>query len=82
MSNTLGDIRVQQRGFGEIVFGDSKNERCSLRQSSAIDQSLDDPFPGTSYVWLGRSDTPMHLDREQVKALRKHLKNWLKEGTF
>ncbi len=44
MASTLGDVRVQQRGFGEIVFGDSKNERCSLKQSSAIDPSLDDPF--------------------------------------
>jgi hypothetical protein len=88
MSKTLGDVQVTERGFQKIVFGDTNNERCSLQASSAIDGASMIDSPGCSFVWLGidygqgNEKTRMHLNRDQVKALRKHLKSWLQDGVF
>ncbi len=84
---SLGDVRESERGFEKIVFGDANDQRCSLQQSSAIDSSLYGHAPGAGYVWLGLDSGAndvhrMHLNRDQVKALRMHLKTWLKRGVF
>ncbi len=85
----LGDVRTSERGFQKIVFGDANDQRCSLQQSSAIDGSLDGHAPGAGFVWLGvdygsgdDKSVRMHLNRRQVKSLRRLLKRWLENGTF
>ena len=57
-----------------------------LQQSSwggGHDPALKHPPPGKFYVWLGKKDHRMlHLNREQVRELVKHLTNWLEKGEF
>lgn len=79
---TLGKVQRTARGFEFIKFKDRYGEGCSLQASSLADYTE----PGSSAVWLGL-DTPekverMHLDRNQVKALVRHLTAWLERNTF
>lgn len=87
---TLGRVKHTERGFELIEFKDHYELPCSLQASSmAVFQK-----PGTSAIWLGCENNcfhpstneamspRMHLDREQVKALVRHLTQWLEKDTF
>lgn len=87
---TLGEIKQTNRGFALIEFKDRYSMSCSLQQSSLAEYEP----PGSSAVWLGAENNQyhkitgeplsprMHLDRNQVTALIKHLENWLKTNKF
>jgi hypothetical protein len=66
------------RGFELIEFVDHNGERCVLQQSSLAIFTR----PGSSAVLLGVSGIKMHLDLKQVKALLKHLNQWVETGSF
>lgn len=74
----LGPLTTTNRGFERIEFTDRCNARCSLQQSSLADSDR----PGASAVWLGVGDHRMHLLREQVIDLIKHLQQWLDYNSF
>lgn len=79
----LGKLRKTGRGFDIVDFDDANGRMCSLQQSSAIGDSSDAAeLPGTSFVWLGREDARMHLDREQVSGLVERLQLWLDTGSI
>ncbi len=81
----LGEIDVTDRGFECIVFKDLAGTDCFLQQSSLIDDDEESPLlvnPGTSAVWLGILDNPMHLNRRQVKRLVAILELWIDCGRF
>jgi hypothetical protein len=75
-------VEKTNRGFEIIYFKDRYDMACSLQQSSAIDDT-ERGFenPGSSFIWLGSSER-MHLDRETVTELIKHLKKWVETGKF
>jgi hypothetical protein len=86
----LGKVTRTERGFSLIEFQDYYSEPCSLQASSlALYQQ-----PGVSAVWLGCEQAKnhhvtgkqlsprMHLHRNQVEALVKHLQKWLETGKF
>ncbi len=77
------------RGFELINFVDVYGKKCALQQSSAIGDKVSEiDNPGSSFIWFGVQKEPadlrarMHLSREQVKELVKHLNKWLKKGRF
>lgn len=74
----LGRQIKPDRGFPLIEFTDCYNHICDLQCSSLAHS----PRPGVSAIWLGREDRRMHLTRSQVKALIRHLKNWIRKGEF
>lgn len=80
----LGKISHTGRGFELIEFEDRYGEKCSLQMSSIADN----PYPGTSAIWLGcdslkdEDRTRMHLNRSQVADLILHLQAWLEHGSF
>ena len=74
----LGNVTQFDHGFPIIYFVDWYQEVCSL-QCSDLAHS---PFPGTSAILLGRDNARMHLTRSQVKALIRHLENWIRKGEF
>lgn len=77
-------VQTTPRGFEIVCWNDVNAEVCQLQQSSAIDfnnaKGLSDP--GSSFVWLGRQDDRMHLDRGMVKDLIVALQRWLDTGSF
>jgi hypothetical protein len=76
-------ITTTARGFERIDFKDRCGDDCSLQQSSAIgDAENAGDRPGSSFIWLGADADGMHLDRQQVRELIKHLEAWLKTGSF
>lgn len=90
VTQSLGPLERTSRGFERIKFKDHYGDQCSLQASSlAIYEK-----PGTSAIWLGQESEKthpatgeklgarMHLNREQVEALVKHLQAWLKNDTF
>ncbi len=74
----LGRVTRTNRGFELIEFLDLYECKGSLQASSLAIYVK----PGTSAIWLGREDYRLHLDRDQVKALVRHLQSWLKNDTF
>ena len=69
------------RGFQQIDFTDHSDDDCSVWQSSAIDDTqrgLENP--GSSCLWLGTVECPMHLSREHVGELLAVMQTWLKTG--
>lgn len=87
----LGDVVKNERGFEVIDFRDLYGAQCSLQQSSLAEYVQ----PGISAVWLGCDNNQpphhvtgdemsprMHLNRDQVTALIRHLRSWLKSGSF
>jgi hypothetical protein len=80
--------RQTERGFEIVDFDDFNQVSCSLQQSSVVGHYKDSlQKPGTSCVWLGINSFDavsmrMHLDREQVAGLVKHLQSWLDTGSF
>jgi len=88
---TLGRVNETHRGFEIIEFNDRYDAACSLQQSSLAEYTQ----PGSSAIWLGceKNAEPhhvtgspmaprMHLDRNQVKALIRHLQSWIDTGSF
>lgn len=73
-------INVTERGFECIEFEDANNNDCSLQQSSATERLYS--TPGASFVWLGIDKVRMHLNRQMVEELVKHMSAWLKYGSF
>lgn len=82
-------VKKTARGFEIIEFTDKYGEKCSLQQSSIVGSEQ----PGATAIWLGCDENGkthlgeqlsprMHLDRKQVKEIVKHLKAWLKTGSF
>ena len=81
---TATEVQRTDRGFEFIDFNDDHGNTCTIQQSSVI-KDYDDAIcrPGSSCIWLGiKPENHMHLDRDQVKWLRKKLKIWLKTGSF
>jgi hypothetical protein len=77
--NALGPVTLTGHGFEIIEFKDRYDALCSLQASSLAEYKK----PGTSAVWLGTEGSGrMHLDREQVAALIRHLQNWLDNDSF
>lgn len=74
----LGEVKSTGRGFELVEFNDHYGTPCTLQQSSLAVYTQ----PGTSAVWLGPGTTRMHLDVKQVRALVRHLRAWLKTGSF
>jgi len=74
----LGHVTQTSRGFELIEFADHYECTGNLQASSL---AINDE-PGTSAIWLGRERDRLHLNRDQVKALIKHLQSWLKNNTF
>ena len=74
----LGPVTQTSRGFELVEFKDFYEFTGTLQASSL---AINDE-PGTSAVWLGRERDRLHLNRDQVKALIKHLQSWLKNNTF
>lgn len=74
----LGKQFEGDNDFPMIYFVDHYQDVCSLQVSSLAHS----PFPGKSAIWLGRENHRMHLTRTQVKALIRHLKNWIRKGEF
>jgi hypothetical protein len=66
------------RGFEIIRFADRNGLECRLQQSSVADYEP----PGTSAIWFGFGDNPMHIDLAMLKELIPHLQRWVDEGTF
>ncbi len=88
-------VGATSRGFELIEFEDRNGHKCSLQQSSAIDDTERGmEQPGSSMVWLGCDENAyhsqtgepqsprMHLSREHVQALMPMLKRWLDDGSF
>lgn len=72
-----------ERGFERVDFKDTNSRECSLQQSSSTDHNYwQTALPGTSFLWLGRGDERMHLDRGQVEELRDRLAAWLETGSI
>lgn len=74
----LGPVTRTNRGFELVEFTDSSFLKGSLQASSCAVYVK----PGTSAIWLGREGHRLHLHRDQVEALIKHLRSWLKNDTF
>ncbi len=74
----LGPVTRTNRGFELIEFLDCYDDKGSLQASSLAVYVK----PGTSAIWLGREGHRLHLHRDQVEALIKHLRSWLKNDTF
>jgi len=71
------------RGFGMLIHEkypyDGTIERVAQHSSAIGDYKDSFDKPGSSYLWVGENH---HLNREEVKELVKHLKNWLKTGSL
>jgi len=79
----LGPVFTTNRGFDCIEFRDAHRVKCSLQQSSAIDDTERGmENPGSSFLWLGTQIERMHLSRDQVTALVGHLQTWLELGSL
>lgn len=80
----LGEDTTTDRGFQVVEFRDAYAYKCSLQQSSAIDNSNSGlNSPGSSFVWLGVDNSSrMHLSRTHVEGLIERLQNWLDTGSF
>jgi hypothetical protein len=72
------EITHTSRGFELIHFMDRYGLECTLQQSSAADCEL----PGSSAIWLGAGEERMHISREQLKELMRHLWAWVETGSF
>jgi hypothetical protein len=64
-------------GFPRRDFTDHYHEACHLSISSAIIPEHAGHGPGSSALWLGRNEAPMHLNRAQVTALVRAMDRWL-----
>lgn len=83
----LGDVKRTARGFARIDFEDAYGAKCSLQDSSAIPNvwlGVDVAFPDREGVAHRLDGGRMHLSKDQVKALVRHLQAWLKsaDGDF
>ena len=77
----LQRCRMTDRGFQRIDFTDHSDDDCSIRQSSAIgDTQRGLENPGSSCLWLGTDECPMHLSREHVGELIGVMQTWLETG--
>lgn len=72
-------VTTTPRGFELIKFEDSNGTACSLQQSSATEFERG---PGEDYLWLGKGEERMHLDREQARDLVVHLERWINTGSL
>jgi hypothetical protein len=83
---TLGDVKTTARGFELIEFVDIYGAECSLQASSlATEDALwlgCDNDAGLHHVTKERMSPRMHLNKDQVKALVRHLRSWLRTGSF
>lgn len=69
------------RNFQRIGFTDYSGDECAVWQSSAIDNTERGmEHPGSSCLWLGTLEQPMHLSREHVGELINVLQTWLDTG--
>jgi hypothetical protein len=74
---------VTDRGLQHIQFIDDQGNPGTLEQSPEIDYSNPTAdVPNTSYVLLGRRDTPLQLSIDQVGELVDYLQTWLEHGQF
>ena len=74
-------VAKTDRGFEYIekdTYANNPKPARLVGQSSAVGD-YEDSFsnPGSSYLWLGDKH---HLNREEIKDLVSHLRNWLKTG--
>ena len=78
----LGKTEVTGRGFKVLTFKDHYGIECSLQASSAWIDFVGDTEIKNVELPSVIVNTRMHLNRKQVKALVKHLNNWLEKGNF
>jgi hypothetical protein len=74
-------VTMTSRGYQSVRFVDQAGNRGIAEQSSAIDAG--NPTrdqPGSSYLLLGREDSPVQLNIDQVGELVEYLERWLEEG--
>ncbi len=78
-------LEKTDQGFSYGSFKDACGTPCSLQQSSAIDNT-EEGFeeglanPGSSFLWLGKLNGRMHLNRVQVQELVDVMTAWLVTG--
>lgn len=63
-----------------IEFNDPINASCVFLEGDTLIVYSD--ALSCEGVWIGQCDYRMHLSRNQVSALIKHLQRWLSKGTF
>jgi hypothetical protein len=79
----LDTLERTSRGFQLVEFADANSKKCSLQQSSVIDDTERGyEQPGTSFVWLGIDGERMHLHRYHVRELISLLRQWHETGNF
>ena len=95
MKTPLGVVAYTSRSFEIICFRDRYGTPCSLQQSSLADFEPPGssgiwlgvdwqtrPHDGIEDAGVRVSQTRMHIDLAQAKALVAVLETWIKCGTF
>jgi hypothetical protein len=76
-------VTTTAQGYQSVQFVDQAGNSGVLEQSKEIDPSNPTADqPGTSYVLLGRKDSVLQLNIDQVSELVEYLQKWLEEGKF
>jgi len=67
-------------GLPSLNFDDNYGKECMIQPSSLVGAAHDWKIAGSSCLWLGTFDDPMHLKRHEVKYLVARLNKWLETG--